>query len=113
MSEELDIRSLSVTAAAKLAGHGRSEQDIRGWAERQLAGLADALDGRRDDENRRVLGSYVDRITLWPSTKRGEMELSDDLCPFLCPEKQHDRPEGRSCGNQIAGGGFEPPTSGL
>ena len=100
-------------AAAKLAGHGRDEGEIRRWAERQLAGLADALDGRRDDETRRVLGSYVDRITLWPSTKRGEMELSDDLWPFLCPEKQHDRPEGRSCGNQIAGVGLEPTTSGL
>ena len=100
-------------AAAKLAAPGRSEEEIRGWAERQLAGLADALDGRRDDETRRVLGSYVDRITLWPSTKRGEMELADDLWPLLSPEKQHDRPEGRSCGNQIAGAGLEPATSGL
>ena len=99
-------------AAANLAGHGRVEGEIRRWAERQLAGLADALDGRRDDETRRVLGSHVDRITLWPSTKRGEMDLAEDLWPFLSPEngpeKQHDRPEGRSWVNMAAGARYPP-----
>ena len=101
-------------AAAKLAAHGQDEGEIRRWAQRQLAGLADALDGQRDDETRRVLASYVDRITLWPSKKRGEMTLADDLWPFLSPEKQHDRPpKRRSRGNRLAGAGFEPATSGL
>jgi len=79
---------------------------IRQWAKRQLAGLADALNGRRDDEARRVLGSYVERITLWPSTKRGEMALHPDcwsLWRSLDPGKQHDRPARRSCGNHLAG----------
>jgi len=61
---------------------------------------------RRDDEARRVLGSYVERITLWPSTKRGEMALHPDcwsLWRSLDPGKQHDRPERRSCGNEVAG----------
>ncbi len=87
-------------AAARLAGPSRDERTIRQWAKRQLAGLADALNGRRDDEARRVLGSYVERITVWPSTKRGEMALHPDCWALW---KQHDRPERRSCGNQVAG----------
>jgi len=98
-------------AAAKLAGPSRDERVIRQWAKRQLAGLADALSGRRDDEARRVLGSYVERITLWPSTKRGEMALHPScwsLWRSLDPGKQHDRPARRSCGNEVAGARWVP-----
>jgi len=98
-------------AAAKLAGPSRDERTIRQWAKRQLAGLADALNGRRDDEARRVLGSYVERITLWPSTKRGEMALHPDcwaLWRSLDPRKLHDRPARRSCGNEVAGARWVP-----
>ena len=98
---------------ARQASPSRDARSIRQWAKRQLDGLAAALDGRRDDETRRVLGSYVERITVWPSTKRGEMALNPAGWPLWHPGKQHDRPEGRSCGNQIAGAGFEPATSGL
>ncbi len=93
-------------AAARLASPSRDERTIRQWAKRQLAGLADALNGRRDDEARRVLGSYVERITLWPSTKRGEMALHPDcwaLWRAMAPGKQHDRPERRSGGNEVEG----------
>ncbi len=93
-------------AAARLAGPSRDERTIRQWAKRRLAGLAEALNGRRDDEARRVLGSYVDRITLWPSTKRGEMALHPDcwaLWRAMAPGKQPDRPERRSCGNEVEG----------
>jgi len=93
-------------AAAKLAGPSRDERVIRQWAKRQLVGLADALNGRRDDEARRVVGSYVERITLWPSAKRGEMALHPDcwsLWRSLDPGKHHDRPERRSGGNEVAG----------
>jgi len=64
--------------------------------------------GRWDDETWRVLRSYMDRITLWPSTKCGEMAVADDCWPFMCPEdcpeKQHDHPEGRVFGNQVVAG---------
>ncbi len=98
-------------AAARLAGPSRDERVIRQWAKRQLAGLADALNGRRDDEARRVLGSYVERITLWPSTKRGEMALHPgcwSLWRAMDPGKQHDRPARRSCGNEVAGARWVP-----
>jgi hypothetical protein len=103
-------------AAARLTGPSRDERTIRQWAKRQLAGLADALSGRRDDEARRAVGSYVERITLWPSTKRGEMALHPDcwsLWRAMDPGKQYDRPARRSCGNHLAGAGLEPATSGL
>jgi len=98
--------------AARLASPSRDARSVRQWARQQLVGLADALDGRRDDETRRVLGSYVERITLWPSTKRGEMALNPAAWPLWHLGKQHDRPERRSCGNQIAGAGFEPTAAG-
>jgi hypothetical protein len=100
-------------AAARLAGPSRDERTIRQWAKRQLAGLADALNGRRDDEARRVLGSYVERITVWPSTKRGDMALHPDCWALWRAEaagKQHDRPKKRSGGNEVAGAGLEPAT---
>jgi len=71
---------------------------LRQWASAQLAGLREAMDGTRDDHTRGVIGTYIERITVWPSQKRGEMLLNHAAGPLW---KRHDRPEGRSWANRI------------
>lgn len=80
---------------------------LRKWARAQMAGLHDAMAGTRNDRIRDVIGTYVERITVWPSQKRGEMLLNAAAGPLL---KRNDRPEGRSRANKIGATGFEPAT---
>ena len=81
---------------------------LRKWARAQLAGLQAALNGARNNQARAVIATYVDRITVWPSRKIGEMALNPAAYALW---KQHDRPEGRSWANAIGATGFEPATS--
>ena len=57
------------------------------------------MDGVRNDATREVIATYVDRIVVWPSQKRGEMHLNPASRPL---RKDHDRPDGRSWSNAIA-----------
>ena len=96
---------------AKVSNAHADEAELRQWALDRINGLADALAGRRDDEMRQVIASYVERIELKPSDRTGMMILNGKALP---PYKEHDRPEeGRSWVNVVAGVGFEPTTSGL
>jgi DNA invertase Pin-like site-specific DNA recombinase len=83
-------------------------EELRRWAHSQLAGLQAAMAGARNDRTRDVIGTYVDRITVWPSQKRGEMRLNSAAAPLW---KQNDRPEGRSRVNKIGATRFELATS--
>jgi site-specific DNA recombinase len=86
------------------------DQDIasmREWAKTQLAGLRDAMNGVRNDYTRNVIASYVERIVVWPSQKRGQMLLNLRSAPLW---KGNDRPEGRSWFNLVGARGLEPPT---
>ncbi len=104
--------------AAATVSRPFDELAIRRWATERIAGLAGAIDGRRNEHVRRVLTSYVDEIVIWPSTKTGLLRVSA-LAPGLDgglagPQNNTDRPAGdRSCVDRIAGAGFEPATSGL
>ncbi len=82
--------------------------ELRKWARAQLAGLRDAMAGARNDRTRDVIAAYVERITVWPSEKRGEMLLNPAAAPLW---KHSDRPEGRSRVNQIGATRFELATS--
>ncbi|MBM4017154.1 MAG: hypothetical protein FJ288_02315 [Planctomycetes bacterium] len=86
------------------------EGALRRWAVERIQGLADALDGRRDEKMRQVVAAYVDRIVATPSTKTGYLALTPAAYGLY---KQNDRPEGRSWVNVVAGAGFEPATFGL
>ena len=81
---------------------------LRKWARAQLAGLHAAMAGTRNDRTRDVIASYVERITVWPSQKRGEMLLNPAAGPLW---KRNDRPEGRSRVNKIGATRFELATS--
>ena len=61
---------------ARQSNGNRDPGTMRSWARAQLTGLQAAIDGTRNDVTRNVLGTYVDRITVWPSKKRGEMRLN-------------------------------------
>jgi hypothetical protein len=56
------------------------------------------MDGVRNDATRDVIATYVDRIVVWPSKKRGKMVLNSAARPLW---KDHDRPDGRSWSNAI------------
>jgi len=78
---------------------------LRQWALDRISGLADALVGRRDDEMRKVVASYVECIELKPPDRTGVMVLNGRALP---PLNAHDRPEGgRSWVNMAAGVGFD------
>ena len=74
------------------------------------AGLADAMDGCRDEKVRQALASYVERITVSPSSKSGVMALNPAAFDLY---EENDRRKGRSWVNMVAGAGFEPATFGL
>ena len=103
-------------------------QALRQWARTQLAGLQAAMNGTRSDQTRNVIATYVDRIVVWPSEKRGEMRLNPsayalwkrdrdgDSRPNREPivhasRRPQDRPTRRSWVNPIGATGFEPATS--
>jgi site-specific DNA recombinase len=81
---------------------------LRAWARRLLTGLRDAMAGKRDDSIRNVMSAYIDRITVWPSRKCGEVVLNPAAHLLW---KHNDRPKGRSRVNHIGATGFEPATS--
>ena len=81
---------------------------LKQWARDRLAGLQQAMVGARNDRTRDVIATYVDRITIWPSEKRGEMRLNPAAGPLWKP---NDRPSGRSRVNPIGATGLEPATS--
>ncbi len=95
--------------AARQSSRGHDAGALREWAREQLAGLQDAMAGTRNDRTRDVIATYVDRITIWPSEKRGELVLNAAAEPLW---KCNDRHNGRSWANAIGATGFEPATSG-
>ena len=128
---QLRLRKESLEQELRTVRQSSSNQDaasLRKWARAQLAGLQAAMNGTRNDRTRDVIATYVDRITVWPSKKRGEMVLNpaahalwkrgwdggsqlDREPDTRTPRKRHDRPEGRSWANPIGATGFEPATS--
>lgn len=86
------------------------EREVRQWAEDRIAGLADAMEGRRDEKVRQVLASYVEQITISPADKSGVMALAPAAFDLY---EENDRREGRSWVNMVAGTGFEPATFGI
>jgi len=72
--------------------------ELRRWARTQLTTLHTAMDGERNDATREVIATYVNKIVVWPSQKRGEMHLNPAAKPLW---KCHDRPDGRSWVNRI------------
>ena len=108
---QLRKRKESLERALRGNAHARNGWDqsaLRKWARAQLAGLHEVMAGTRNDRTREVIATYVDRIIVWPSQKRGEMLLNPGAGPLW---KRNDRPEGRSRVTQIGATGFEPATS--
>ncbi len=107
---QLRLRKECLERELNLARQEKSHPNVgtlRTWARNQLAGLHDAMAGTRNDRTRDVMGTYVDRIIVWPSQRRGELRLNPAAAPLW---KQHDRPEGRSRNNPIGATGLEPAT---
>ena len=84
---------------AKRASADHDAGELRRWARAQLTGLRTAMDGVRTDATREVIATYVNKIVVWPSQKRGEMHLNAAARPLW---KDHNRPDGRSWSNAIA-----------
>jgi len=108
---QLRLRKKCLEQELRTARQSSTKQDapaMQKWARAQLAGLQAAMDGTRNDRTRDVVGTYVDRITVWPSQKRGELALNPSAGPLW---KSHDRPFGRSWANKVGATGFEPATS--
>ncbi len=100
---EAELRSAERPAATfDVAG-------LKNWARDRLAGLQQAMAGARNDRTRDVIATYVERITIWPSDKRGEMRLNPAAGPLWKP---NDRPSRRSRANRIGATRFELATSG-
>ena len=87
------------------------EQELHRWAHDRIKGLADTIDGRRDEKMRQVLACYVEEVVVKPSNKTGYMALNP--ATFALPENEHDRSDERSCADELAGVGFERTTLGL
>jgi site-specific DNA recombinase len=108
---QLRLRKETLEEELRVARRASTEHDagtLRRWARAQLAGLQAATDGVRNDRTREVIGTYVDRIVVWPSQKRGEMHLNPAARGLW---KEHDRPGGRSWCKLVGATGFEPATS--
>lgn len=84
---------------ARRASTDHNPAELRRWARSQLTGLQAAMDGIRNDATRQVIATYVERIVVWPSQKRGEMVLNPASEPLW---KDHGRPCGRSWSNEVA-----------
>ena len=85
--------------AAVAAARPFDELAIRRWATERITGLADAIDGRRNERVRRVLTSYVDEIIIWPSTKTGLLRVNAFAAGL---QNDTDRPAlDRSCVDEI------------
>jgi site-specific DNA recombinase len=102
---QLRLRRGALQEELRVARRSTANQDLdelRRWARTRLTGLKDAMDGVRDDHTREVIGSYVERIVVWPSEKRGEMVLNPGA---RCLWKENDRPGGRSWCNLVGATG--------
>ncbi|HED54975.1 MAG TPA: hypothetical protein ENJ00_12365 [Phycisphaerales bacterium] len=100
--------------AANAASRPFDEAALRRWATERISGLAEAIEGRRNERVRRVLTSYIDEIVIWPSTKTGLLRVNAFAVGPAGFQNDTDRPaRDRSCVDEVAGTGFEPVTSGL
>lgn len=109
---QLRKRKEALEAELRSAERPAATYDVAGlkkWAHDRLAGLQQAMVGTRNDRTRDVIATYVDRITIWPSEKRGEMRLNPAAGPLWKP---NDRPSRRSRVNRIGATRFELATSG-
>jgi hypothetical protein len=79
--------------AARQASIEPDTDEMADWARDQLTNLKAAMDGVRTDKTREAIATYVDKIVVWPSQKRGEMHLNPNARSLW---KRHDRPKGRS-----------------
>jgi DNA invertase Pin-like site-specific DNA recombinase len=108
---QMRLRKNALEEELRMAKRSQGDHDpaeLRRWAKSQLTGLRAAMDGVRDDATREVIATYVNKIVVWPSKKRGEMWLNPNAKPLW---KDHDRPDGRSWFNEVGAAGFEPATS--
>ena len=108
---QLRLRKDALEEELRMARRSRSDHapaELREWARSQLTGLRAAMDGVRTDATREVIATYVNKIVVWPSQKRGEMHLNPAARPLW---KDHGRPCGRSWSNAIGATGLEPATS--
>ncbi len=97
---QLRKRKETLEAELRSAERPAATFDVAGlkkWARDRLAGLQQAMAGARNDRTRDVIATYVERITIWPSEKRGEMRLHPAAGPLWKP---NDRPNRRSRVNQ-------------
>lgn len=69
--------------AATTSSRSLDEKAIRRWATEQISGLADAIDGRRDEKVRRVIAAYVEEVVIYPSKKTGYLAVNANLWPAL------------------------------
>ncbi len=103
--------------AARTAARDHDGKGLRRWAQERIGGLAAALAGRRNEQVRRVLTSYVEEIVIYPSTKKGVMRINPGLAALIGDNGRNrnanDWPRGRSQAGALAGAGLEPATSGL
>lgn len=82
---QLRLRKECLEHELHAARHSKANPDVgalRTWARAQLAGLHDAMAGTRNDRTRDVIATYVVRITVWPSQRRGEMRLNPAAAPL-------------------------------
>lgn len=111
--------------SARQSSSNSDERSLREWARSQLANLKAAMAGTRNDRTRDVISTYIERITVWPSQRRGEMVLNhaasalwkhsatnalldNPSAGVICKKptadvlcKQSDRPKGRSRVNLV------------
>lgn len=102
---QLRLRKDALEEELRMARRSKGDHDpaeLRRWARSQLTGLRAAMDGVRTDATREVIATYVNKIVVWPSQKRGEMHLNPASRPLW---KDHDRPYGRSWSNAIGARG--------
>lgn len=91
---------------AKATARGVDAKGLRKWAQERITGLADAIAGRRNEQVRRVLASYVDEIVVYPSSKTGVLRVNAALAAFVgdgAASNANDRPAGRSWAGTLAG----------
>ena len=108
---QLRVRKDALEEELRMAKDVRADHnpaELRRWARAKLTGLRAAMDGVRNDAARDVIATYVDRIVVWPSKKRGKMVLNSATRPLY---KDHGRPYERSWSSEIGATGFEPATS--
>ena len=83
---QLRLRKDALEEELRMAKAGQGPITTRpncdGGPGRKLTGLRAAMDGVRTDATREVIATYVDKIVVWPSQKRGEMHLNPAARPL-------------------------------